>query len=69
MTPRVSYKHRDPIIDFTKSIMLTSDEYMEVATELRQSKIEVAKEKERLRIEKEERRKQKAAEREEEKLE
>ena len=69
MTPRVSYKHRDPIIDFTKSIMLTSDEYMQAATELCQSKIDAAKEKERLQIEKEERQKQKAVEREEEKLE
>jgi len=33
--PRVTKKHQDPIFDFTKSIMLTSDDYMKAAADLK----------------------------------
>ena len=45
IAPRVSQRHQDPIMDFTKSIILTSDEYMEAVAELRQAKEDAAKEK------------------------
>ena len=68
ITPQVSQRHQDPIMDFTKSIILTSDEYIEVAAELRQAKEDAAKEKQRQREEKKEQRKWKAAEREDKRL-
>ena len=46
-TPRLNQKHQDPIMDFTKLIILTSDEYMEAAVEVRQAKEDAAKEKQR----------------------
>ena len=55
-------------MDFTKSIILTSDEYIEAAAELRQAKEDAGKEKQRQREKKEEQRKRKAAEREEERI-
>ena len=69
LTRRVNRNPRDPMIDFTKSIMLTSDEYVTAVEAARQAKINATKEKERLREEKEQRKKKKAADREEEKKE
>ena len=66
--PRMSQRHKDPIMDFIKSIILTSDEYTEAEAELRQAKEDAAKEKQRQREEKEEQRKRKVAKREEERI-
>ena len=68
IAPRMSQRHQDPIMDFTKSIILTSDEYIEAAAKLRQAKEDAAKEKQRQWEEKEEQQKRKAAEREEERI-
>ena len=67
VTARVTQKFRDPIMDFTKSIMLTSDEYVNATAQVRQAKADAARDKERAREEKELRKQQKVLEREEEK--
>jgi hypothetical protein len=63
---RANARHRDPIMDFSKSIMLTSNEYMAAAASVAESKANAAREKEIARAEKEERRKRKQVERDEE---
>ena len=68
IAPRVTQRHQDPIMDFTKSIILTSDKYIEVAAKLRQAKEDATKEKQRQQEEKEKQWKLKATEREEERL-
>lgn len=62
LTPRVSNKARTESLDFTKSLMLTSQDYINVVSAKRQAQIEAAEEKERNRVQREERKKAKAAE-------
>jgi hypothetical protein len=62
---RVSNKKQDPIVEFTKSIMLTSDAYIQVAEELKTRSEEAAKEKEKRRIEREDTKRRKVEEKEE----
>ena len=50
---RVSSKRKDPLLDFTKSKILTSDEYTSAVQRLNDAKELAAREKERLRTEKE----------------
>ena len=56
----------DPIMDFTKSIILTSESYMNAVEKLQQKKEEATRAKERNRIEREETKRRKVLEREEE---
>ena len=56
----------DPIVDFSKSVMLTSDSYVSGVEQLQEKKEEVAKAKERYRIEREETKRRKLLERKEE---
>ena len=63
-TARATSRRRDPLLDFTKSIILTSDEYSAAVERLNDAKQSAAREKERLRTEKEESRQRKAAEKE-----
>ena len=63
-TARASSRRRDPLLDFTKSIILTSDEYTAAVQRLNDAKELAAREKERLRTEKEESRLRKGAEKE-----
>jgi hypothetical protein len=53
-------------MDFSKSIMLTSEQYISAAAQLKETKANVARQKEIARAEKEERRKRKKIEREDE---
>lgn len=62
---RVNACSHDPIMDFSKSIMLTSKQYITIATQLKESKGEAARQNELARLEKEERRKRKEIERDE----
>jgi hypothetical protein len=50
---RVSRRSKDPIMDFSKSIMLTSDQYINAATQLKEARAESARQKEQARLEKE----------------
>lgn len=68
LTPRVNTKEKNHIMDFSMSIMLTSNEYMATVEEFQEVKINTAKEKERLREEKEERKERKVADKEEKRL-
>lgn len=61
---RASSKRRDPLLDFTKSKILTSDEYTAAVQRLNDAKELAAREKERLRTEKEASRQRKTAEKE-----
>ena len=61
---RASSKRKDPLLDFTKSKILTSDEYLAAVQRLNDVKELAAREKERLRTEKESTRQRKAAEKE-----
>ena len=63
---RVNARHRDPIMDFSKSIMLTSEEYISAAAQVQEAKAAATRQKEIARQEKEERKKRKEIEREEE---
>lgn len=63
---RVNARHRDPIMDFSKSIMLTSEQYISAAAQVQEAKAAAARQKEIARQEKEERRKRKEIQREEE---
>ena len=63
---RVNARHRDPIMDFSKSIMLTSEQYISAAAHVQEAKASAARQKEIARQEKEERRKRKEIQREEE---
>ena len=66
VTARTSGKRKDPIIEFSKSIIITSCQYMEAAAAVKESKERDKKEKEQARLAREENRKRKAREREEE---
>jgi hypothetical protein len=61
---RASSKRRDPLLDFTKSKILTSDEYTAAIQRLNDAKELAAREKERMRTEKEASRQRKTAEKE-----
>ena len=63
---RVNARHRDPIMDFNKSIMLTSEQYISAAAHVQEAKATAARQKEIAQQEKEERRKRKEIQREEE---
>jgi hypothetical protein len=65
VTARAKPRKADPIINFAKSIVLTSDQYMEVAQQLQNTQQEAARDKDKKREEKIELRKKKAAECEE----
>ena len=65
VTKRNKTKSRDPIFDFTKSHILTSDKFTTAMQRLKESRENAAKEKERKAVEKEETKKRKATEREE----
>ena len=56
----------DPIMDFSKSVILTSDNYVSAIEQLQEKKEEAARAKERYRIEREETKRRKLLEREEE---
>ena len=62
---RVNARQRDPIMDFSKSIMLTSDQYISAAAHEQEAKAAATRQKEIARQEKEERRKRKEIQREE----
>lgn len=61
ITPRANPRRRDPILDFTQSKILTSDEYAAAVQRLQDAKERAALEKERLREEKEQLKRRKAA--------
>lgn len=63
---RVNTRSRDPIMDFSKPIMLTSDQYIAAAAKLNESRAQAARQKEIARREREEKRKRKELERDEE---
>ena len=52
--PRAMSRYRDSIMDFTKSVMLTSDEYVTTALEVRQTRLALVAEKEQNRQNREE---------------
>jgi hypothetical protein len=60
ISARVSNKKRDPIVDFSKSIILMSDAYIQAAEQLKMKAEEVSKEKQRRRIQREDEKKRKA---------
>ena len=64
-TPRVTSRRHDPIIDFTKSVMLTSDEYITIVLEVRRTRLALAVEKEQNRQQREKAKKRKMEERKE----
>jgi hypothetical protein len=61
---RVSNRKRDPIVDFTKSIILTSNTYISALKKLKQQQQLAVEDKERKRVDREEMKKRKAEERE-----
>ena len=63
---RLNARHHDPIMDFSKSIMLTSDQYISAAAHVQEAKAIAARQKEIARQEKEEQRKRKEIQHEEE---
>jgi flagellar biosynthesis GTPase FlhF len=63
---RANPSKKDPIINFAKSIVLTFDQYVQAAMQLKCTREEAAREKERKRGEKNESKQRKLAEREEE---
>lgn len=65
VSARVSTRSRDPIMNFSKFIMLMSEQYIEAAAKLKDAKAKAARQKEQTRVEKEERRKREEIEREE----
>jgi hypothetical protein len=64
----MSNKKWDPIVDFNKSIMLTSDAYIHVVEELKMRAEETAQEKQRRQVQREDEKKRKLQEREERNL-
>ena len=62
VAPRTPSRRRDPIMDFTKSVMLTSDEYVTATLEVRRIRLALAAEKEQNRQNREEARKKKLEE-------
>ena len=62
---RTTLRQCDPIMDFTKSVMLTLNEHIIIALEVRRTRLALAAEKERNRHNREEARKKKLEEREE----
>jgi hypothetical protein len=60
---RASNRTRDPIVDFTKSVMLTADTCLATVEQLQEQRDYAARENERKRIEREEQKKRKAQER------
>ena len=67
ITPRAPRRRLiDPIVDFSKSIMLTLDNYVSAVEQLQEKKEEAARAKERYRIEREETKRRKLLEHEEE---
>ena len=64
ITARASSRRKDPLLDFTQSKILTSDEYAAAVQRLNDAKEFAAREKERMRTEKEALRQRKAAEKE-----
>lgn len=63
---RVNRRSKDPIMDFSKSIMLTSEQYINAAAQLKEAKAASTRQKEQARLEKEEKKRRRAIEREEE---
>ena len=64
ITARANPRRRDPILDFTQSKILTSDEYAAAVERQKEAKESAAREKERLREEKEAAKRRKALEKE-----
>ena len=54
---RVSRWSKDPIMDFSKSIMLTSDQYINATTQLKEARAKSTRQKKQARLEKEEKKK------------
>jgi hypothetical protein len=65
ITARINTKRKDPIVNFAKSLILTSDQYIYAVQEMRLSKEDSAIQRERQRVDREETRKRKAADKEE----
>ena len=64
-TARIESKKKYPVINFSKSLILTSEQYITVVQEMKNSKEEAAKQRQNQRTEREECRKCKAVEKEE----
>ena len=64
ITARASSRRRDPLLDFTKSKILTLEEYAAAVERLNDAKEVAAREKERMRTEKEALRQRKVVEKE-----
>jgi hypothetical protein len=60
----INSKRQDPIINFAKSLIFTSDQYISTVQDMRNSKEDSAKLREQQRVEREESRKKKAVEKE-----
>ena len=65
VTARANLGKKDPIINFAKSIVLTSDQYLQAATHLKNTREQAAREKEQKRGERVELQRRKLTEREE----
>jgi hypothetical protein len=65
ITARINTKRKDPIVNFAKSLIRTSDQYISVVQEMRLSKEDSTIQRERQRVDREETRKRKAADKEE----
>ena len=65
VAPHASSRRHDPIMDFTKSVMLMSDEYVTAALEVHRTRLALVVEKEQDRQNREEAKKRKLEEREE----
>jgi hypothetical protein len=70
ITTRANPRRRtiDPLVDFTKSLMLTSDVYLDAVQQLQERKIQTARNKERRKTEKAESMCRRLLEQEEEKM-
>jgi hypothetical protein len=62
---RCNPRTKDPVVDFSKSIILTSDQYVAATTQMQQTREEALREKERNKLEKKETHKRKASEKKE----
>lgn len=67
LVPQLNHRQRDPALKFSKSLILTSDEYVAAVEQRSQAKVHAAEKRERSRALKEEQWKVKEAERQEEK--
>jgi hypothetical protein len=65
ITTEINSKTKDPILNFVKSFILTSNEYILAVQEMRNSKEDAAKQREHQRIERKECKKRKGVEKEE----